>query len=241
MKKRLLFIIMTVLIFFTACSSTEEEEEVTPHDRFDAYIEFWNNQEFTKMYKHITEESSADYPHYIFIDRYEKIYDDLDLTNINISYAELSDEDLDEAMEIGEAVLPFTVEVDSIAGPITFDYEATLIKEAEINEEDEEEEDWFVHWDPGFIFPDLKDGGEIKFNTTQPERGEILDRNQMPLAINDYVYEVGIIPDGLADNEDAQKEKIADLLKDRKSTRLNSSHVAISYAVFCLKKKTKHN
>src|SRR5690625_6061011 len=25
---------------------------------------------------------------------------------------------------------------------------------------------------------------------------------------------------------------------DRKSTRLNSSHVAISYAVFCLKKKT---
>src|SRR5207253_10776024 len=26
---------------------------------------------------------------------------------------------------------------------------------------------------------------------------------------------------------------------DRKSTRLNSSHVAISYAVFCLKKKTQ--
>src|SRR5690625_5957166 len=29
------------------------------------------------------------------------------------------------------------------------------------------------------------------------------------------------------------------LSPDRKSTRLNSSHVAISYAVFCLKKKTK--
>src|SRR5690606_41170588 len=28
------------------------------------------------------------------------------------------------------------------------------------------------------------------------------------------------------------------LLLDRKSTRLNSSHVKISYAVFCLKKKT---
>src|SRR2546430_11137103 len=27
--------------------------------------------------------------------------------------------------------------------------------------------------------------------------------------------------------------------KDRKSTRLNSSHSQISYAVFCLKKKTK--
>src|SRR5690625_7036462 len=28
--------------------------------------------------------------------------------------------------------------------------------------------------------------------------------------------------------------------RDRKSTRLNSSHVAISYAVFCLKKKKRH-
>src|SRR2546429_4460728 len=29
--------------------------------------------------------------------------------------------------------------------------------------------------------------------------------------------------------------------KDRKSTRLNSSHGYISYAVFCLKKKKKHH
>src|SRR5690554_5168722 len=29
--------------------------------------------------------------------------------------------------------------------------------------------------------------------------------------------------------------------QDRKSTRLNSSHVRISYAVFCLKKKNKKN
>src|SRR5690625_6288195 len=30
-------------------------------------------------------------------------------------------------------------------------------------------------------------------------------------------------------------------IPDRKSTRLNSSHVAISYAVFCLKKKKRTN
>src|SRR5689334_25354609 len=30
-----------------------------------------------------------------------------------------------------------------------------------------------------------------------------------------------------------------DNVEDRKSTRLNSSHSSISYAVFCLKKKTK--
>src|SRR5439155_4280199 len=39
--------------------------------------------------------------------------------------------------------------------------------------------------------------------------------------------------------EDARAEldRLRAITKDRKSTRLNSSHVAISYAVFCLKKK----
>src|SRR5690625_5593833 len=39
----------------------------------------------------------------------------------------------------------------------------------------------------------------------------------------------------LAEAEGIQVEQV--VVKDRKSTRLNSSHVAISYAVFCLKKK----
>src|SRR5690349_23103881 len=37
------------------------------------------------------------------------------------------------------------------------------------------------------------------------------------------------------------RESAGGIWKDRKSTRLNSSHVEISYAVFCLKKKTKED
>src|SRR5690606_41935852 len=54
---------------------------------------------------------------------------------------------------------------------------------------------------------------------------------------------VGAI-DGLDDIATGVDDRIAILvgllavyLRDRKSTRLNSSHVKISYAVFCLKKK----
>src|SRR5437773_8420014 len=32
---------------------------------------------------------------------------------------------------------------------------------------------------------------------------------------------------------------VVDHIRDRKSTRLNSSHITISYAVFCLKKKNR--
>src|SRR5437870_6060182 len=38
--------------------------------------------------------------------------------------------------------------------------------------------------------------------------------------------------------EEALPQPVRGHAGDRKSTRLNSSHVAISYAVFCLKKKT---
>src|SRR5690606_40164174 len=37
-----------------------------------------------------------------------------------------------------------------------------------------------------------------------------------------------------------EKALSARAFRDRKSTRLNSSHVKISYAVFCLKKKKRH-
>src|SRR5690625_5386026 len=40
-------------------------------------------------------------------------------------------------------------------------------------------------------------------------------------------------------NNDFKKMMLWLGITDRKSTRLNSSHVAISYAVFCLKKKKK--
>src|SRR5690625_6557973 len=39
-------------------------------------------------------------------------------------------------------------------------------------------------------------------------------------------------------NQYQKEHSLSQELTDRKSTRLNSSHVAISYAVFCLKKKT---
>src|SRR3712207_8067893 len=40
--------------------------------------------------------------------------------------------------------------------------------------------------------------------------------------------------------EHPERDPVADQREDRKSTRLNSSHANISYAVFCLKKKNKN-
>src|SRR5437867_5376066 len=55
---------------------------------------------------------------------------------------------------------------------------------------------------------------------------------ELILWINLFGYGVELLP-----YQDWLHRLNADVRKDRKSTRLNSSHRTISYAVFCLKKK----
>src|SRR5690625_6312229 len=56
--------------------------------------------------------------------------------------------------------------------------------------------------------------------------------------LDDKTLKVSGKPGQTEDLDELDKMNNAEMV-DRKSTRLNSSHVAISYAVFCLKKKKK--
>src|SRR3712207_8388709 len=60
----------------------------------------------------------------------------------------------------------------------------------------------------------------------------------------DAVHErVALVPEGEGRPAEQVAARVVDVevqgVRDRKSTRLNSSHANISYAVFCLKKKKK--
>src|SRR5207248_10635131 len=58
--------------------------------------------------------------------------------------------------------------------------------------------------------------------------------------IDDRACRASVLRDGSpADRAHVQEQVLGRLREDRKSTRLNSSHRTISYAVFCLKKKKK--
>src|SRR5688572_32981651 len=70
-------------------------------------------------------------------------------------------------------------------------------------------------------------------DTAKPAEGFSLKTAETIEFTTDEVtwMQVDVSPDG--------RTILFDLLGDRKSTRLNSSHSQISYAVFCLKKKKK--
>ncbi|MEC5422880.1 penicillin-binding transpeptidase domain-containing protein [Virgibacillus sp. C22-A2] len=232
MKKFTLLFSIFFIAFLVACS----EDEVTPNERFDTYIKQWNDYEFEKMHAMFSTEAKETYPAEESVDRYAKIYEDLTISDLEVSFKPLKEEQLESAMKEGTAIFPFSVQMESIAGPINFEYEATLVKQGE-----EDDENWFVQWDPGFIFPQIKDGGEINLRTEPPIRGEIQDRNQMPLAMNATVYEVGIVPEKLGDNPEASKDKIAGLIgmsKENIDSALNAGWVEPHLFV---RLKTIHN
>ncbi|MFZ3576888.1 penicillin-binding transpeptidase domain-containing protein [Virgibacillus sp. DJP39] len=204
MKKVTFFLVLLLCLFLAACS----DDEVSPNDRFATYVKNWHDEDFSKMYDMITEKSATSYTTEEYVDRYKKIYEDLvGVSDLKITYDKLDEKEVEAALESGKATYPFSVEMNTIAGPITFDYEAQLKHQGE-----EDKKTWNIKWDPGFIFPALKDGGDVKITATEPRRGEILDRNRMPLAINDIVYEIGIIPGKLGDSPNIKIQEIAGIL-----------------------------
>src|SRR3712207_7814628 len=84
------------------------------------------------------------------------------------------------------------------------------------------------------------------FRSGGDEQDQVAAWNEAPaelLVVADYGVRPGRVHDGDLSQELVRVSLLQDpvtalpLYGDRKSTRLNSSHANISYAVFCLKKK----
>ncbi|MCT2537235.1 penicillin-binding transpeptidase domain-containing protein [Aquibacillus koreensis] len=200
-----------ILVFVLAACS--DEEEVTPEERLDDYVTKWNEQSFSDMYDMLADETKTTYGTEDYVDRYQKIYQDLDVNNLTVSFEVPTEEDQEEETNdteeaIPTATFPLQVEMDTVAGPISFESDITLVQL-----EKEEQKNWYVEWDPGFIFPELKDGGDIVFETTTPARGQIFDQKHNGLAVNEVIYQIGVVPGEFGENGDETKQKIAELLE----------------------------
>lgn len=206
--RKLLFVFGIIfVIFITGCSNNSLED---PAKKLNIYIKSWEKADFTAMYNFLTDETKAIYDQEEFVERYKKIYGDLDIKDISIQFEEIDKDILKQAKANKEIAIPLNVKMDSMAGVIEFTNDITLLM-PEKDKETEVEPEWLIQWNPSLIYPGMEDNGEISTSVENPKRGEIIDKNQMPLALNDLAYEIGVVPAQFVD-EAFEKQEIARLL-----------------------------
>ncbi|MDX8044584.1 penicillin-binding transpeptidase domain-containing protein [Gracilibacillus sp. S3-1-1] len=203
MRKLYGYALLFALLLLAACSN---DDFTKPEERLEEYTNYWQSEEFDNMYEMIQEDADKEE-----FDRYPKIYEDLGVSNLTIDYELPNEEEEVDLKEVESVSYPLTVSMDTIAGPISFDTTIDMLQ-IETTIDDEETIDWVVDWNPGLIFPELEDGGTIGIDRLEPVRGQIFDRNDQGLAINDTVYEIGIAQEWAGDDFEQEKEDIADAL-----------------------------
>ncbi|MDQ0229464.1 penicillin-binding transpeptidase domain-containing protein [Metabacillus malikii] len=201
MKKYLFGLIIVIsIIILSACSN-----KPTASERFSEYIELWNDQKYDEMYELLSSNTKESITKEDFIGRYQAIYDGISAKNVKITFkkpAEEKDQD-----DLKEVIYTFSLSMETVAGEVNFEEETQLVKE---NRDDEE--NWYITWEPSMIFPQLEEDQEVKVSSIPAIRGQIFDQNNKGLAINGTAYEIGIVPQDLPEDRDETLTELSKLL-----------------------------
>ncbi len=205
---RQFFIIILAAIFLVLIGCSKESLH-DPADYLETYVNYWNKEQFSNMYALLSDETIGQYRSEDFIDRYKQVYEEIGMSELKVNFSGLPEEEIKNGIENKEITFQVEITMESIAGNISFT-EPIMLSLVE-NEEDEEAK-WVIHWSPTLILPNFTEESSIKIKKTKPRRGDILDRNRMPLAINDVAYEIGLVPDMMI-NEQQEINQTAQLLQ----------------------------
>ncbi|MDN7246212.1 penicillin-binding transpeptidase domain-containing protein [Planococcus shenhongbingii] len=208
-------LILGLFVFLAGCS-----QQATPEDRLETYIGYWNKGEFTEMYDGFLNDGTKEaYDKTQFVERQQKLKEDLGIENLEVSYTKPAEDTEWNAEQ--PADFPVQIKMDTIAGPVEFEKTLTLL-----HEKHGETEDWFVEWDPSFIFPQLEAEDEIRIDSIEAVRGEILDRNGLGIAVNGGGYNIGVVPEKFTDKtKKAELAKILNLTVEEIDAELGQSWV----------------
>ncbi|RKN80665.1 penicillin-binding transpeptidase domain-containing protein [Paenibacillus ginsengarvi] len=184
------------------------KEQMRPEEAFQAYLTDWRQQQFAEMYGRLTPEFQAGHSQEEFVQRYRNIYDGIGVSKLMVEAVESVDPKPGKPQpETDEVSLRYRVAMDTVAGPLQFEHVAKLVKRIL-----DGETKWDVDWNASLLFPSMKEGDKVRVTTDKGERGEILDRSGVGLAINGTAQQVGIVPGKLGDKAEQTKARLAEKL-----------------------------
>ncbi|MBT2287421.1 penicillin-binding transpeptidase domain-containing protein [Paenibacillus polymyxa] len=218
-KRKLMYGLLPILfaggIGMYLYMQNNKEAEAKPQTTVNQYIEHLQKKEFEQLYTLMTpaslQESGMDREQ--FVEKYNAIYSGMEVSTVK---AEVKPVDVAETAPDGsktdaEKQNPDTYEVDYNLQLTTFLGEVSETHTLKLVRQELEDggKIWKINWQPSLILNDMVKGSKVRVRTLFPERGDIVDRDGLPLATKGTMNEWGIVPEKLGDNPDQMITRIA--------------------------------
>jgi len=197
----------------TAAPSAEPSTAPDSSEGVTAYLSAWERFDYAGMYALLSPFVKNNLTEEQFVKRYQTIYDALEVSNLVVTALPAEQPASDGAGTEGTAVtgsgtaikrFEYRVTMDTGEGPISFDNHGRVRKTVE-----DGVTSWSIDWNPSYIFPGMEEGDTVRIEKTPAVRGEIVDRNGNPLAVNVEAAQLGIVPNKLGDSADTIKASLA--------------------------------
>jgi len=208
------FMLLSLVILGAVLLSSCSDKKAEPSDVFTKFTKAWNNQDYKKMYTQLTPYAKKTITQKKFVKRYKAIYDGIETQNLKVSFSKPKKEKYPN--DINSTHYTYHVTMNTVAGHLSYSNKAVLKKTIK-----DHATTWKVDWQPSMILTGLKKDALINVKTLESTRGEIVDRNQQPLAMNGQASQIGIFPAKLEGHEDT-KAKLANLLATSTATITNA-------------------
>ncbi|MFT8871521.1 MAG: penicillin-binding transpeptidase domain-containing protein [Sporolactobacillus sp.] len=162
------------LLLLVGCGHQPDASE-----QLQGYVNLWKKQDFTAMYGYLSDAAQKKISKKAFVARYEKIYQGIDAGNLTAVVKPSSD----------AHVMRLAAALATAAGTVRFAEHVRMQQEMRGGQKR-----WLIDWQPALILPGLSGNETIRAATDPATRGEILDVNGKPLAMDSDAMQVDLVP-----------------------------------------------
>ncbi|MDQ0722653.1 cell division protein FtsI/penicillin-binding protein 2 [Paenibacillus sp. W4I10] len=218
-KRKLMYGLLPILfaggIGMYLYMQNNKEAEAKPQITVNQYIEHLQKKEFDQLYTLMTpaslQESGMNKEQ--FVEKYNAIYSGMEVSTVmaEVKPVDVAETAADDSKTDAEKQNPDTYEVDynlqltTFLGEVSETHTLKLVRQ----ELEDGSKNWKINWQPSLILNDMIKGSKVRVRTLFPERGDIVDRDGLPLATKGTMNEWGIVPGKLGDNPDQMITRIA--------------------------------
>lgn len=201
MKKKFIYLgigVISVLLISLGIYNYFYKGTSSAKKSINQFVTLLNEKKYDEMYGLISEESKGKISKDDFIKRNKNIYEGIESNNIEVKINKIENKGKESSVNID-------ISMNTIAGELSFQNTVKLIKE-------KSQKDYGIEWNSSFIIPKLEDDNKIRVSKIKSKRGNILDRNDKPLAMEGKVLDVGVVPKKLGENKENNLNEIAKIL-----------------------------